>query len=134
MVKMYGTAAYANVGLQSSVLNASPHQLIVLLFDGAISALIKAEIYLEQNNMVAKGNAISKAINIIDNGLKMALDMEKGNEISRNLAALYDYFIRQLMQANLKKDAVAIKHVRALLTDIADSWKQIPSEQPQPQV
>ncbi|CAK8743689.1 hypothetical protein SODG_006825 [Sodalis praecaptivus] len=42
MVKMYGTAAYANVGLQSSVLNASRHQLIVLLFDGAISALIKA--------------------------------------------------------------------------------------------
>lgn len=125
MVKMYGSQAYATVGLQSSVMTASPHQLIVLLFDGAVSALVKAEIYLQQDDMAAKGNAISKAINIIDNGLKAGLDMEKGGEISRNLADLYDYFCRQLLTANLKKDAEMVKQVRLLLTDIADSWKQI---------
>jgi flagellar protein FliS len=129
---MYGSQAYAVVGLQSSVMSASPHKLITLLFDGALSALTKADIFMEQGNIVAKGNALSNAINLIANGLKMGLDMEKGGELSHNLSELYDYFCRQLIQVNLHNDRVLLKQIRDLLNDIADAWKSISPDAVQP--
>ncbi|WP_215800896.1 flagellar export chaperone FliS, partial [Pantoea dispersa] len=62
-----GTQAYAQVGLESAVLSASPHQLVVLLFDGALSAMKKATILMDQGDIPGKGQALSKAINIITN-------------------------------------------------------------------
>ena len=129
MYNANGTNAYARVGVESAVMSASPHQLIVLLFDGAMSALVRARLFMEQGEIVAKGEALSKAINIIDNGLKAGLDNEQGGEIATNLSSLYDYMVRRLLQANLHNDSQAIEEVEGLLSDIADAWKQI---SPQP--
>ncbi|WP_312946406.1 flagellar export chaperone FliS [Superficieibacter sp.] len=117
--------AYQQVGLETAVMSANPHQLIVMLFDGAHSALIRARLFLEQGQMVAKGEALSKAINIIDNGLKAGLDMNVDSDLPANLASLYDYMIRRLLMANLHNDADAIAEVEGLLANIADAWKQI---------
>ncbi|SQC91015.1 Flagellar protein fliS [Cedecea neteri] len=113
------------VGLESAVMSASPHQLVVMLFDGALSALVRARLFLEQGQMPQKGEALSKAINIIDNGLKAGLNMDIGGELPGNLANLYDYMVRRLLYANLRNDAEAISEVERLLTNIADAWKQI---------
>ncbi|MFG0802714.1 flagellar export chaperone FliS [Leclercia sp. GLN_9] len=120
-----GVQAYQKVGLESAVLSASPHQLVVMLFDGAHSALVRARLFLEQGNISAKGEALSKAINIIDNGLKAGLNMEVESDLPENLAALYDYMVRRLLHANLRNDAEAIVEVEVLLNNIADAWKQI---------
>ncbi|OAT23687.1 FliS family flagellar biosynthesis protein [Buttiauxella gaviniae ATCC 51604] len=106
-------------------MSASPHQLIVMLFDGALSALVRARLFMQQGELAAKGEALSKAINIIDNGLKAGLDNEQGGEIAENLSSLYDYMIRRLMLANLRNDVAIIEEVEGLLTNIADAWKQI---------
>ena len=95
------------------------------MFDGANSALVRARLFLEQGDIVAKGEALSKAINIIDNGLKAGLDQEKGGEIATHLSDLYDYMIRRLLQANLRNDSQAIEEVEGLLGNIAEAWKQI---------
>ncbi|OSM96725.1 flagellar protein FliS [Lonsdalea britannica] len=128
MAMMYGSQAYAQVGLESGVMSASPHKLITMLFDGAISALVRADIFMEQGDTVEKGNAITKAIRIIDSGLLASLDMEKGGEISTNLAQLYDYMIRQLLHANLHNDRALLENITELLRGIADSWKEIGPE------
>lgn len=120
-----GTKAYAQIGVESAVMSANPHQLITLLFDGAMSALVRARLFMQQGETVAKGEALSKAINIIDNGLKAGLDQEKGGEIADNFSSLYDYMIRRLLQANLRNDTQAIEEVENLLTNIAEAWKQI---------
>lgn len=120
-----GTKAYAQVSIESGVMSANPHQLIEMLFDGANSALVRARLFMQQGDIVAKGEAISKAINIIDNGLKAGLDQENGGEIATNLSALYDYMIRRLLQANLRNDCQAIEEVEELLGNIAKAWKQI---------
>ncbi|MCZ4058145.1 flagellar export chaperone FliS [Pantoea sp. LMR881] len=120
-----GIQAYAQVGVESAVMSASPHQLVVLLFDGALSAMKKATILIEQGDIPGKGQAISKAINIITNGLRAGLNHEAGGEISANLDNLYDYMIRRLLQANLHNDPAVIAEVEGLLTNIADAWKQI---------
>ena len=120
-----GTKAYAQISVESGVMSASPHQLIEMLFDGANSALVRARLFLEQGDITAKGEALSKAINIIDNGPKAGLDQENGGELADHLSSLYDYMIRRLLLANLRNDSQAIEEVEGLLGNIAEAWKQI---------
>jgi flagellar protein FliS len=120
-----GIQAYAQVGVESAVLSASPHQLVVLLFDGALSAMKKAIILIEVGDIPGKGQAISKAINIISNGLQSGLNHEIGGDLAANLDSLYDYMTRRLLQANLHNDINAINEVVELLNNIADAWKEI---------
>ncbi|MCW2253995.1 flagellar biosynthetic protein FliS [Providencia alcalifaciens] len=65
---------YQQVNLESEITNATPYQLIEILFKGALSALKRGEIFIQQNNISEKGKEISKAIDIIDSGLKQALN------------------------------------------------------------
>jgi flagellar protein FliS len=120
-----GVNAYANVGLETGIASASPHKLIVMLYDGALVALLSAKTNIAANNIAAKGTAISKAITIIDNGLRASLDKDAGGEIASNLDALYDYMSRRLLHANLKNDVPAIEEVHRLLTDLREAWVAI---------
>lgn len=120
-----GARAYASVGLETAVMGASPHQLIVLLFDGLQKALARALWALDENKVAERGMAISKAITILDNGLDAALDMEKGGELSENLRRLYQYMSRTLLKANMKADRGAIEHVANMVNDIATAWRSI---------
>ncbi|MBG6077617.1 flagellar export chaperone FliS [Polaromonas sp. CG_9.11] len=124
-----GARSYAQVGLQSGVMSASPHQLITLLFDGAKTAIAMARHHMAQKEIAAKGQAISKAINIIDNGLKASLDAEAGGpagaELVANLSALYDYINQRLMQANLRNDPALLDEAERLLENIGSAWREI---------
>ncbi|OCG45980.1 flagellar export chaperone FliS [Gilliamella sp. Choc5-1] len=124
MYKM-GSHAYEQVNLETRISQASPHQLIVLLFDGALNAIKLASLYIQKGNIVGKGNAISKAINIVDNGLKSCLDLEKGGEIAENLERLYHYISQQLLLANLHNDQEKLQTCFDLLNNIAESWREI---------
>jgi flagellar protein FliS len=129
-----GVNAYANVGLETGVDSASPHQLIVMLFDGALVAVMSAQTHMKAGNIPAKGKSISHAISIIDNGLRAALDRKAGGEIADGLDALYDYMSRRLLQANLANDEAILDEVRALLADLRQTWHAIaPQAAQQPQ-
>lgn len=67
---------------------------------------------------------MSKAINIIENGLRVSLDEESKDELTQNLIALYSYMVRRLLQANLRNDVSAVEEVEALMRNIADAWKE----------
>ncbi|MEN4910262.1 flagellar export chaperone FliS [Erwinia amylovora] len=125
MYSASGTKAYAKIGVESAVMSASNDQLITLLFDGALSALVRARLFLLDGNMVKKGESLSKAINIIDNGLKLGVDETSDDELTRNLAELYRYMVYRLLRANLDNDAEGIEEVEALLRNIADAWKEV---------
>ncbi|TDB49252.1 flagellar export chaperone FliS [Photorhabdus khanii] len=125
MYQRSASQLYAQIDVESEIMNASPYQLIQILFNGALSALRRAIILMEQGNIAEKGSAISKAINIIDNGLKQGLDNEKGGELAHNLASLYDYMTQRLLHANLRNDEPAITEVIKLLTEISEAWRQI---------
>jgi len=124
-----GAGAYASIGLQSGVMSASPHQLITMLFDGAKTAIAMARHHMANKEIVAKGNAISKAINIIDNGLKASMDAEAGGsagaELVANLTALYDYICQRLMYANLRNDPALLDEADRLLDNIGSAWREI---------
>jgi len=125
MYSASGTQAYAKVGVESAVMSASNDQLITLLFDGALSALVRARLFLLEGNIVKKGESLSKAINIIDNGLKLGLEETSEDDLTRNLASLYRYMVHRLLRANIDNDADGIEEVEALLRNIADAWKEV---------
>lgn len=125
MYSANATKAYAQISVESAVMSASQHQLVTLLFDGALSALVRARLFLQDGNIVKKGESLSKAINIIDNGLKQGLDEGSDDELTRNLASLYRYMVHRLLRANLDNDIGGIEEVEALLRNIADAWKEV---------
>jgi len=114
--------AYARVGVETKVSTASPHQLIVLLYDGALLAINSAAVSMDAGDIPSKGKSISQAINIITNGLKASLDMEAGGEISDRLSALYDYMTQRLLQANLQNSRPALDEVSTLLNELREAW------------
>ncbi|WP_312629438.1 flagellar export chaperone FliS [Scandinavium sp.] len=125
MYSKQGTKAYASVDLESQLAGATPHQLITMLYDGAINAVLRAKIYFESGNIARRGEMISRAINIIDNGLRSALDHEKGQEIALDLERLYEYMSRTLLQANIRNDPSSLIQVSEILTNLATTWKDI---------
>lgn len=120
-----GASAYANVGIETGVIAASPHKLIVMLFEGAITAISNALQFMESNKVAAKGQSISKAIAIIDNGLRASLDKKVGGEIALSLDALYEYMSNQLLLANLNNDKLKLVEIRDLLRDLKVTWDAI---------
>ena len=124
-----GARVYARIGVETGAMSASPHQLICMLFDGVESAIGMARHHMSVNDIVSKGNAISKAISIVDNGLKASLDAEAagpaGAALVDNLSALYDYIVQRLLQANLRNDPQALDEADRLLGNIASAWREI---------
>ena len=116
---------YATVGLESSVMSADPHKLILLLYQGAILAINSAKNQILRKEISAKGKSISHAITIIDEGLKSSLDKNAGGDLAQNLSALYDYMSQRLLIANLKDDTAALDEVSGLLTDLKGAWEEI---------
>jgi len=124
-----GARAYARVGIESAVMSASPQQLLSMLFEGAKTAISMARHHMAKGDIVTKGNAISKAISIIDSGLKASLDAEAGGvagaELAANLSALYDYISQRLLLANLHNDPAMLDEADRLLENIASAWREI---------
>lgn len=117
-------AAYHSVDIESAVHMTDPHRLVEMLFDGAVTAVMKATMALRNGNHALKGESTSRAIRIIDEGLKASLDPDVG-EISTNLAMLYDYMTRTLLEANLHGNAEKYEEVTKLLKGLRDAWQQI---------
>jgi len=123
-----GVQAYADMALTTRVLGASPAQLISLLFEGALAALARAHVHMEQGQVGPRGQAISKAIEIIDAGLKSSLNpapgSRAGSELVRQLAHSYELIIAHLLHANLHADMARLELAQNMLALLADGWQQ----------
>ena len=117
--------AYKRVAVETSVQGANPHSLVELLFDALLQSLATAHGAIARGDVVAKGQAIGKAVRIIEEGLKAGLNVRDGGELAQNLQALYDYSIRRLTLANLRNDTRMIEEVSGLIEPVAGSWKLI---------
>ena len=120
-----GANAYANVGVETGVSSASPHKLVIMLFDGAMMAVTNAMQMITLGNIAGKGKSISKAISIIDTGLRASLDKNVGGAIAVNLDALYGYMSSRLLTANLNSDPAILQEVHGLLMELKTAWDAI---------
>jgi flagellar secretion chaperone FliS len=116
--------SYQTVATQT----ASPGQLVVMLYDGAIRFLERALAGFEHKDPAlfnsTINNNIQRAQNIID-ALNDSLDLEQGGKLASTLRALYCYMDRQLTLSNVKKKPEGIRDTLDRLTTLREAWSQI---------
>lgn len=116
---------YARLDVETGIAGATPEMLIVMLYDGAIRAIGTARVRLEAGDKPGKGQAISKAIGIIEEGLRGSLAPGVGGEIADNLGSLYEYMSHRLMVANLRDDVAMLDEVATLLRELKTAWESL---------
>ena len=118
---------YQATSTQTGVVEASPHRLIQMLFEGALEKVAKAKGFMLRKEIEKKGQHISWAIKIIG-GLQNSLNMEVGGELAANLDNLYEYMTHQLFQANVENSIEKLDEVTRLLSNIKGGWDGIEEE------
>ncbi|MGD0669897.1 MAG: flagellar export chaperone FliS [Bryobacteraceae bacterium] len=117
--------------LESRILSADPIELIRLLYQTGVSAVQDARRHLAEGKILERSKAITKASQVIIQ-LGVALDHERGGEISRRLAALYDYMLRRLTEANFQQRDEPLAEVLSLLATLAEGWEGVrPAPKPE---
>ncbi|MBW2186581.1 MAG: flagellar export chaperone FliS [Deltaproteobacteria bacterium] len=113
--------AYTQQYQQNSILTASPEQILILLYDGAIRFTRQAMMGIESDNSAQKYEGVRRAMAIIAE-FANTLDHNVGGEIAADLDALYAYMNKELTQANLNNDIEKLKVVEGLLVDLRQTW------------
>jgi flagellar secretion chaperone FliS len=106
---------------QNQIMSASPEQILLMLYDGAIRFTRQAIFGIEEDNLTLFHQGIKKSMAIITE-FSNSLDHTIGGDIAENLDALYDFMIRELTKANLRKDIENLRTVEKLLVDLRATW------------
>jgi flagellar secretion chaperone FliS len=120
---------------QVATQTASPGQLVLMLYEGAIAFLERAlhgfslQDPAELNQTI--GNNILRAQAILEE-LDRALDLAAGGDFAVRMRGLYNYLDRRLMESNLRKESDGICEVRDRLSVIRDAWREMLEQQPSP--
>lgn len=129
---------YVKTYRANAVLTASPGQLVLMLYDGALKAMaIAGEAFDRDEDDLSRieviNHQLQKAQNILAE-LQNGLNLEAGGEFAQTLYRLYDYHNRRLFEANLKKDATIVHEVEGLVRSLRDAWAEMLSKQEEPHV
>ncbi|MBK6864063.1 MAG: flagellar export chaperone FliS [Ideonella sp.] len=121
----HASSAYHQVGVETGVAAASAHRLVGMLYDGFFDALAQARGALQAGRIEDKGRAIGRAVRIVEEGLRAALDDRQGGKLAANLKALYGYVALRLTQANLHNDVGALDECAQLIEPLRAAWQAI---------
>lgn len=110
---------------KSTAQQASPYQLVAMLFQKLLDNVATAKGAISQNNFSKKGSEISNAIAIIG-VLEGSLDFKEGGEVSENLASLYKFCSEQLLVASTENDIEKLEEIIQILLPIKSGWDSIP--------
>lgn len=112
----------ANQYKQTAVKTANRGQILIMLYEAAIQNVKKATLALDKRDLAAKGTAIGKTHDIL-NELLNTLDFNIGGEIARNLERLYNFMTEQLVKANAENSKEPLQHIQRLLENLLEGWK-----------
>jgi flagellar protein FliS len=109
-----------------AIATAGPAQLVLMMFDGATTALMRARSALVgggPSSFEVSHRELQRCQDIIWE-LRTSLDRERGGAIASGLGSLYDYCLAQLVQANISKDASKLDIVEEILRDLRGAWAE----------
>ena len=118
---------YQQVGIETRLSGASPHQMVAMLFDGYMEALAQARGAMRANQREAKGVALGRAVRIVEEGLRAGLDLRAGGNLARDLDELYGYLTLRLTLANVRNDEAALDECQRLVQPLREAWAAIGS-------
>ena len=113
--------AYVNQYQNNQILNASPEQILIFLYDGSIRFCRQAIQAMDAGQCKVQAETISRAMAIVCE-FSNTLNHEVGGEIATDLDALYSFMIRELTRANLQNDRKALETVEDLLMGLRATW------------
>jgi flagellar protein FliS len=118
--------------LESKILSASPLELVSLAYEGTIEAVRNARVCVVEERIHDRSRAITKAQMIITE-LQHSLDFNHGGDLSVQLARLYDYMQKRLIEANFQQTEAPLAEVENLLETVLESWREL-AQQEKPMV
>lgn len=116
-------SAYKELSAHTSITEASPVELIILMYKSVIDHLRLTQQEIERGNESA--DHVSKCLDLIQKGLMAALDYEKGGEIAKNLGSLYDWAIREILTSRLKNNPETLTAVIEVFKNLESAWVEI---------
>lgn len=119
---------YVDEYRKNAVNSASPLQLVIMLYDGAIHSMELAKAAIASGDLFTQNAQLQKAQRIVAE-LTSCLDMKEGGEIAQNLFGLYGYVYNCLVEANLGDDASKIDASLTVMTNLRESWSEIERNQ-----
>jgi flagellar protein FliS len=125
LTNQHPASTYANISVETGVSSATPNQLTVMLYEGAIISCNMAIDKMKSGDISVKSILITKAINIIQGGLSKSLNKNVGGEIAINLDALYTYMVQRLYTANISNNPSILEEVIKLLIQLKGAWEAI---------
>lgn len=120
--------AYLDQYRKTAVQTASPLQLVIMLYDGALKFLDKGKCAMREGNRFEQNQNLQKAQRIVTE-LTACLDMAKGGEVAKNLFSLYTFIGDQLIEANLTDSEDGIEHSIRVLSELRSSWVELENQQ-----
>ncbi|MCC7152563.1 MAG: flagellar export chaperone FliS [Rubrivivax sp.] len=130
--RIQSSLVYRAMSVQTGIANASPHRLIEMLYDGFVDALVEARGAMRSKEIERKGRAIGRAARIIEEGLRSALDLDRGGRLAADLNGLYTYVGTRLMQASLRNDEAILDECQRLIEPLREAWSAIAPSRGQP--
>lgn len=118
MIQNQGYAAYNN----SKILTASPAELTLMLYDGAIKFTNIAIMAIEKKDIEKAHNNILKTERII---IEFQSTLDDKYPVAKDFDAVYSYLLRRLREANMKKDVEILEEVLKHLRTMRDTWKEV---------
>ncbi len=106
---------------QNTVMTATPEELILMLYDGAIKFMNIAKYSIEENDIQKAHKALIRAQDIV---MELNASLNMDYDISDNLRALYNFVLEKLIDANIEKNAQDIDEVLGIMTELRDTWKE----------
>lgn len=116
-------SAYKELSAHTSITEASPVELIILMYKSVIDHLRLTQQAIERGNESA--DHVSKCLDLIQKGLMAALDYEKGGEIAKNLGSLYNWAIREILTSRLKNNPETLTAVIEVFKNLESAWVEI---------
>jgi len=114
---------YTNQYLANTVNSASPEQLMLMLYDGAIR-FVSLGIQAIENGIIDKRSYYINKTSAIVSEFAATLDHNQDAKLAEDLDALYGYMLRRMLEANLKNDTAPLIEVKKLLSDLRATWAQ----------
>jgi flagellar secretion chaperone FliS len=116
---------YRNVGIETGTQSASPHRLVAMLFEGFMESIARARGAMRDGLIDIKGQSISRAVRIVEEGLRASLDRKAGGALSNDLDELYGYVAMRLTLANVRNDASMLDECQRLMLPLQEAWESI---------
>ncbi len=116
---------YRKAAAEIAVAAADPHELVSMLFACFAAAVAEARGALVRGDVAAKCAALTRAVRIVDEGLRSALDVRAGGKLASDLRDLYAYVVQRLTEANLRNDDAALQECLRLMQPVQDAWLAI---------